>query len=47
MVEAARSLKLRTVYLPDREAGAKEPGTDYYRKIGDLAEGMAILRALS
>ena len=47
MVEAARSLKLRTVYLPDRKAGAKEPGTDYYRKIGDLAEGMAILRALS
>lgn len=46
MVEAARSMKLRTVYLPDREAGAKEPGTDYYRKIGDLAEGMAILRAL-
>ena len=45
-VEAARSCKIRTVYLPGSGFAGQEPSVDYYRKIGDLAEGMAILRAL-
>lgn len=46
-VEAARSLKIRTVYLPGAKYREENPGMDCYRKISDLAEGMAILRRLS
>ncbi len=45
-VEAARSCKVRCIYLPGAAFKNEEPGAAYYRKIGDLAEGMAILRDL-
>ncbi len=45
-VEAARGLKIRTIYLPGDEFKSQEPTVDYYRRITDLAEGMAILRKL-
>ena len=45
-VEAARAAGLRTVYVPQPGFRDLEPDVNYYRKIGDLAEGMAILRAL-
>ena len=45
-VKAARAAGLRTVYVPQPGFRDLEPDVNYYRKIGDLAEGMAILRAL-
>lgn len=45
-VKAARAAGLRTVYVPQPGFWDLEPDVNYYRKIGDLAEGMAILRAL-
>lgn len=45
-VKAARAAGLRTVYVPQPGYRDVEPDVTYYRKIGDLAEGMAILRAL-
>ena len=45
-VKAARAAGLRTVYVPQPGFRDLEPDVNYYRKIGDLAEGMAILRVL-
>lgn len=45
-VTAARRAGIRTIYIPQPERRKEEPEVTYYRKIGDFAEGMAILRAL-
>ncbi len=46
-VETARGCKIRTIYLPGEKYRDENPGVDCYRKISDLAEGMAILRRLT
>ncbi|MBC5659919.1 tRNA (guanosine(37)-N1)-methyltransferase TrmD [Anaerosacchariphilus sp. NSJ-68] len=45
-VTAARRAGIRTVYIPQPDRRKEEPEMNYYRKIGDFAEGMAILRAM-
>lgn len=45
-VLAAREDKLRTVYFPVDSREQEPEGLIYYRKISDLAEGMAVLRRL-